>query len=60
MNEIKCIEKKGEHLNLIADMNGHVSSLIKGNEKDKMSQGGKQVKELIDAGYSLDNASEKC
>ena len=59
MKEIKNIENKGELLVLIGDMNSHVGNLVKGNEKDKISQGGHQVKDLIESDYSLINASEK-
>ena len=41
LHEIKNIENKGELLVLIGDMNRHLGDLIKGNEADRMSYGGK-------------------
>ena len=60
LKEIVKIETKGELIVVIGDLNRHVGDIIEGNEKDKTSFGGQQVKDLIDTGkYTLVNATNK-
>ena len=53
------IKEKGESLVLFGDMNRHLGPYIVGNEKDKLSFGGKQILDLVDSDYTLVNASSK-
>ena len=60
LQEVSKIESKGELIVLIGDLNRHVGDIIEGNENDKVSFGGQQIKDLIDTGkYTLVNASKK-
>jgi len=40
-------------------MNRHLGPFIEGNEKDKLSYGGKQIIELVETNHTLVNASSK-
>ena len=58
VSEIKRMERLNEGIILASDLNKHVGDIIKGN-KDKVTPGGKMIRDLIDNDkYVLLNASK--
>ena len=59
VNQIEVIERRGEEVLLIGDLNKHVGDIVPGNHT-KCSYGGKLVRNLLSAGkFILVNATNK-